>query len=74
MKTIVYLITSNGIDGRDSESILGAFTEECVRNKAFDQDKYKCYLSKVDRILDLEQYKKQTIQKLNALDKFVLGL
>lgn len=75
MKQIVYLITSNGVDGRGKESIDFAVFNEETRNNAFNAfHKYKTYYSKVDRIIDVELQQKQSLAKLNALDKLLIGI
>jgi len=74
MKQIIYLITSNGIDGRDIESIKYASFDEEVRDNAFESNKNKNYLSKVERIIDVDAQLKQSLSKLNPIDKLVLEI
>jgi len=74
MKQIIYLITSNGIDGIDVESINYASFDEASRDKAFESNKNKNYLSKVERIIDQNVQLKQSLSKLNPIDKLILGI
>lgn len=75
MKQIVYLITFNGVDGRDKESIDFASLDEPLRDEALRmKGKNKCYYSSVDRIIDTALQYNQSLAKLNALDKLVLSI
>jgi len=74
MKQIIYLITSNGADGIDNESIHYASFDEISRDYAFESDKNKNYLSKVERIIDHPNQLKQSLSKLNPIDKLILEI
>lgn len=74
MKRIAYVITSSGEDGRAPKEIEKAFWHEHERDKAFDKDRNKAYLSKEDIIVDADKAKAEAMTKLDGLEKLVLGL
>ena len=74
MKSIAFLIVSNGVDGRDKTHIWGAWLHESERDKAFDALRDKNFHSKEDRIIDADLLKVEVLKKLDGLEKLVLGL
>lgn len=72
-KSIVYLITEHGMDGRAPETIMFASMVEETRDRVFDNSKNRVYYNKVDRIIDIEEYRKGSLAKLNGIDRMILG-
>lgn len=74
MKQAIFLIVHHGIEGREPESILFAFTDETERDQFHEKHPNKGYYSKVDRVVDLEAHRKEALTKLDGLDKLALNL
>lgn len=73
-KRIVYLVTDNGIDGRERTSIVAAAWTENARDKLIEKDPAKNWRGKEERIIDEAFARKEALAKLDGLDRFLLGL
>lgn len=75
-KKIVFLITSNGIDGRAPTSIEFASFSEEERDSVYNskKNKNKPYQSTSEKIIDPEEEKKKALAKLDKVDKMILGV
>ncbi len=73
-KQALFLVISNGEDGRGKERIEFASINEKERDQWHKGHRNKNYYTTVDRVIDLEAEKKQTLRQLNALQKLSLGL
>lgn len=74
MKKIAYLITDEGIDGREPKSICSATWDETARDQLLSIDKSKAYRSVSEVIVDEDKARAQALAKLNGIDRLVLGL
>jgi len=76
MKQAIFLIVSNGVDGRGPQAIEFASTDEADREHVFAaiKDDIKGYYSKTDRVIDLAEHKQYLLRKLDGLDTLVLNL
>ena len=74
MKQIVYIATDHGIEGKEKESIVYASFDEDQLKALHKTDKSKAWRTLTERIVDVEQAKKQALSKLNGIDRLVLGL
>lgn len=74
MKKIAYLIINNGIDGMGDTSVDEAYWEENQRDASFDKNPNKNYFSKTEVIVNVEVDTKQALNKLNGLERLLLGL
>jgi hypothetical protein len=72
-KQAVFLVTDNGVDGRDKESIIFASLDEKERDNWLANNKNRNYFSSVDRVVDLESESKNALGKLNQLDLLALN-
>lgn len=72
-KRIAFTIRDNGVDGREPTRIVSAFWDEGERDKSFDKDKNKAYLSKGEEIIDTNKALKEALAKLNGIDKLILA-
>lgn len=73
-KQIVYYAVDNGIDGRESDSILyAAFNEQDLDNM-LNRDPSKAWRTKKEKIIDAVSIQKQALAKLNGIDRLVLNL
>ena len=73
MKQALFLIVSNGIDGRAKTQIDHAFTDEQERDRFHNgMGKNKNYYRTEDRVIDLQAHSKEVIKRLDGLDKLAL--
>jgi hypothetical protein len=73
-KRIAYTISSSGVDGREPKRIEKAFWNEDVRNKEFDNDPNKNYLTKGEQIVNEDEARKTALAKLDGIDTLILNL
>lgn len=73
-KQIVYLVTQNGVDGREPTSQVAAFFDEGERDNFVATSKNKNWYSTEEKIIDVDAAYKKALAKLNEVDKLVLGL
>ena len=71
MKKIVFLIVDHVVDGLDKEHIIFASLDELERDRTFAVHNNK-YLLKKERIVDLSEFAKQTLDSLDGLQKLSL--
>ncbi len=74
MKQIAYLLTNYGVDGLAKKEVDFAFLDEKERDTFFEASKNKNWLIKEEIIVDLEKVKKETLARLDGLEKLVLGI
>lgn len=72
MKVIVYIAFDNGVDGRSPEYIHFASLDEKQRDDFVAASKSKNWLSKGERIYQLEQYAKTIWQQLDGVARLAL--
>ncbi len=73
-KQIVYLVTQNGVDGREPTSQVAAFFSEGERDEFVKTSKNRNWYSTEEKIIDVDVAYKKAVGKLNEVDKLVLGL
>lgn len=72
MKTIVYLIIDNGIDGRSPDNIIYASTNELERDDYYHNSPNKNWYYRKEIIVNLDDLAIETWKRLNALEKLAL--
>jgi hypothetical protein len=72
MKQAIFLIVDNGIDGRSSDNIVSAFTEEKERDDTFDRSPNHNFYTKKEIVADLEVVAENAYKKLDGLEKLAL--
>ena len=73
-KQIVYLVTDNGVDGREATKIMQASFSEEERDAMLEADPSKAWRSKGEKIIDLTVAQAQALAKLDGVDRLALGL
>ena len=73
-KRIVYLVTQNGVDGREPTSQVAAFFDEATRDNFIATSANKMWYSTEEKIIDEAVAYKKAAAKLNEVDKLVLGM
>jgi hypothetical protein len=74
MKKIVYSIVSEGIDGRGKRTYVTSSFDEDKIVKAHEAHKNKAYNRVHEEIVDIDKARREALNKLNSLDKMLLGL
>jgi len=74
MKRIAYVITDNGVDGREPTSIVFASFSEAERDMAFENDKAKSWHSKAERIVESDAVASQALARLDGIERLALNL
>lgn len=74
MKKIIYFIGESGMDGMQKEKILFASFDEQETKTQYNQAKYKNWYRLGEKIIDVEKETKQTLAKLNGVDKLLLNI
>lgn len=69
MKQIIFVVVDNGVDGRGSNHVVFATTNENERDSWFNNHPNKCYFRCVDEIHDLQNVALAAWTKLNAVEK-----
>lgn len=73
-KQAIFLITSNGVDGREKTVYEFASTDEQDRDKVFEQCSQRGFNHTVEIVVDLTEHKAKALAKLDAVDLLSLGL
>lgn len=74
MKKIIFSIASNGVDGLEHKTIYKAFFDEKERDNYLKIMKNSSYFYPLDEIVDIEKETSKSRNKLNGIDKLLLGI
>lgn len=74
MKKAYFLVIDDGVEGQGPSKIVFASSQEKTRDNWLEMHPLKNYYRAEDKVLDLDQVRKNALSKLDGIERLALGI